>query len=229
MNNVNKQEIQRWLNTLDEPLIWVKEKENTFSSWHKQPFLSCNWLDNYIYIIDDNLAELRKLQIDKPGTKFEYWSERSKKWKKIQPINWNINIDYRIKIKYKYPIFKVGNKGTDGEYIVKFTSITNGEIVFAMPNNYYTVGEKLTNWVKHTDESWQDVLYDEEKGLYDKQPVLCYDNLDLTTRVLNFYDTKNKTTFSSDGTRNGCGYDNYIPYSHPDDDFIIEMYKNLEE
>ena len=72
-------------------------------------------------------------------------------------------------------------------------------------------------------------MYDEEKGLYDKQAVLCCDSLDLTTRVLNFYDAKNKTTFNIDGTRNDWVYDNYTPYPHPDDDFIIEMYKNLED
>ena len=140
MNNVNKQEIQRWLNTLDEPLIWVRGKENTFSSWHKQPFADCSWSNDCIYIIDDNLAELRKLQIDKPATKFEYWSEELKKWKEIQPINWNINVDYRIKSKHTYPIFKVANKGTGKEYIVKFTGLNVGEVVFAMADTTYNIG-----------------------------------------------------------------------------------------
>jgi len=31
------------------------------------------------------------------------------------------------------------------------------------------------------------------------------------------------------GNRKGVSYDNYAPYPHPDDDFIIEMYKKLKE
>jgi len=272
----HKKEIQRWLNNSSEPKVWVIAifKKN----WQLRKFSTCYWEDYCYYIIDDEQAELRKLQIDERRAEFEYYSVLKHGWVYTEKPLWNKYGQYRVKpifkvrdkIKYRdcnevctiksilddrymldnkeyilftnqfeyellkdefeYPIFKATSKGTDKEYIVKFTDLTTGEVVFAMPDAPYLVGVKANDWTAHTNnDKWQDVLYDKEKDLYDKQPILCWNNNYKTTKHIKFYDALNKCIFDYNGKGNGCRYDNYIPYPHPEDNFIIEMYKNLKD
>jgi len=222
----HKLEIQRWLENTNEPDVWVKNENDKIKTWKKQSFEDCSWDKNCHYIVDDKYAELRKIQIDKPDTKFEYWDEYEKKWLDTYPL-WDSCL-YRIKP--TYPIFKVSGKGTNEEFVVKFTGPTVGEVVFAMPDSTYTIGHVSDGWYEHNrKDCWEDVSYNPKRRLYDKQPIVCWDNNMETVRIVGFYDIENDGVFNIEGCRDGFEYDNYTPYPHPDDKFIIEMYRKLEK
>ena len=76
--------------------IWYREEE--WSSWG---LISVAW-DNKDaqYITNDKHAELRKLQIDKPDTKFEFFSIRDV-WVEAKP-QWNLELEYRVKVEPVY-------------------------------------------------------------------------------------------------------------------------------
>ena len=78
----------------------------------------------------------------------------------------------------------------------------------------------------------EDVIFDEEKGLYDKQPVWAWDNDDTCMRELKFYDAINKCCFTFKGTRGGISVDNYEAVTQETLDanpWIREMRKLLKE
>jgi len=238
----HKIEIQRWLENPNESGIWVKGKigKNTkwfnskfdeSSKWIKLKFEDCEWDENRHYIVDDEQAELRMLQIDEPNTNFEYYNEKIGRWLETVLPEWNINTKYRVKQEVKYPIFKVGKKGTEEEFIVKFTGLNSGEVVFVMPKSKYKIGYVSDTWFEHNRKGggWKDVNYNPERGLYDKQPIICWDNNMETAKIVGFYDVKNDGVFNIEGYRDGFEYENYVPYPHPDDKFITEMYRKLED
>jgi len=222
----HKDEIQRWLNNPKELGIWVRNKKDK-GIWGKINFEDCEWHNDFYYIVDDEQADLRRLQKDKPDTRFEFYSEHLGGWREIGCHIWDINLKYRIKQDFSYPIFKVANKGTDKEVIVKFTGLEQGIVVFKMPNSPYSIGYETDEWVQHTNNYWQDVVYSPERDLYDKQPVICWDNNKVINRNVGFYDAENDRVLNNIGFRNGYKYENYIPYPYPDDNFITEMYKKL--
>jgi len=229
MLEAHKKEIRRWLDNKSEPKMWVRRKNDKLKVWDKISFDDCYWLDNYYYIVDDEQANLRKIAVDELDATFEYYNESLDGWFETVLPEWNIDTKYRVKQKVEYPIFKVGNKGTDREFIVEFSSLTIGKVVFAMTNSCYSIGHIFAGELNHTDDCWEDVIYNSERGLFDKQPVLCWEGDNIFEKCIRFYDAKNDKTFSIKGNRDGFKPDNIIPYPHPNDDFIIEMYKNLKD
>jgi hypothetical protein len=118
------------------------------------------------------------------------------------------------KPKFNYPIYK---KNTIAKSIVKFTGLNTG-IHILSPNGLPSTGEEENDWVKHTDYIWEDIAYDEDRELYDKQPVWVWDdwdNRDTSGGVIRFYDAINKCTFwMHGGQRKGNRYDTYEPVSN---------------
>ena len=92
-------EFERWISA-GRPKVWVKALNYQKSEWiliSVQP----EWSKDNIYIVDDHQAELRKLQIDNPDTKFQACKPSSSKeecWYDCTPI-WYLNCRYRIKPK----------------------------------------------------------------------------------------------------------------------------------
>jgi len=223
----HKKEIQRWLYDKKEPKMWVKDKFVNNGEWFKVEFEDCSWDKECYYIVDDKCAELRKLQIDEPNTKIEYYSERLNRWFETTCPEWDINTKYRVK---QDPIFKVSNKGTNKEFIVRFTGLKTGKVVFAMPDSPHKIGYESDRWCNHNEEDcWKDVSYNPKRDLYDKQPIICWGNNMETVKIIGFYDIENDGVFNKEGYRDGFEYENYAPYPHPDDEFIIEMYIELED
>ena len=130
---------------------------------------------------------------------------------------------------FTYPIYKryIANHPAKG-MIVKFTSIEeNGEVVLS--TGIYKLGE-INNWTPPTDTNvWEDVTYDEERGLFDKQLVWVWDNGETHVRTLKFYNAKNRCTFSWRGKRNGIYWDNYEPYEGEYPKWAKEAYRTLED
>ena len=140
-------------------------------------------------------------------------------------------VTYELKEKkeeFKYPIFVKFLINGD---IIRFDSLNSGQVVFGM-NDTYEIGYKSDNWSPHINiKVWQILDYDAKRGLYDGQPILFYDK-GCCSRILGFYDAKNKSAFLSNGVRNGIGWDNIKPLTteqikafHSE---LVEMYNNLK-
>ena len=228
----HKKEIARWLNDPTEPELWVRAKYDETKSWYKISFYTSTWSEDYHYIVDDKLAELRKLQLDDSSIKFEYYNYELDGWIETTDPLWNLDTMYRINLDTRYPIFKVCNKDTNKAVVVKFTGLNSGEVVFAMPKSDYKVGFTFKCGLKHTDECWEDVEYNLERGLFDKQPVLCWNVVKgkvKSAKTINLYDAKNDCVFTLNGKRNGRKYTKYMKYPHPNDEFIVEMFRTLKD
>ena len=125
---------------------------------------------------------------------------------------------------YHYPMYC---KGKDLSLVVKFTELQSGEVV--VNSSPCKVGNKSTNWTKHTDTNvWQQLEVCEITGFFDGQLVWCWENIDTHSRYLRFYDVKNKSTFYYNGTRNGNYYSNYEPFEGNYPDWALEAFQTLE-
>lgn len=129
---------------------------------------------------------------------------------------------------FEYPIYKQG-PDIISDVIVKFTSLQEGEVVY-VGSSHFRLHRVSDRWTPHTNAKvWKDVAFDEERGLYDKQLVWCWDNSYTHARTLRFYDAKNKCAFSGYGKSNWYDYDNCEPYEGTWPEWAIEAYKTLED
>lgn len=137
--------------------------------------------------------------------------------------------ELKVKCKnFKYPI--VCRSKSYG-YIVKFTSITKGEILIN-PNACSEVNKQHKDIVPHTNTNvWQEIAYDEDRNLYDKQVVWAWDDAYKFLRIIGFYDAENDAIINSKtGKRNTLFYSNYeaVPQEQIPQ-FMLDAYKNLED
>jgi len=95
-----KKEFNRWVDK-KQPAVWVKKRTSNIWSLEITPFWKY-YKNEYIYIVDDEQAELRKLQINKPDTKFQYYDSLSNHWFSKSNPKWCINTKYRKKPKEWY-------------------------------------------------------------------------------------------------------------------------------
>ena len=124
--------------------------------------------------------------------------------------------------------------------VVKFLNKEDCEVLFVFnkdkANDYakaYLFGNKievgmLIQFEDINESKWKDVLYDEERGFWDGQPVWCWDKDYETIKSLGFYDAKHNRLFDITGSRCGNMYDNYEPYPHLTDEWVIEAYNKLK-
>jgi hypothetical protein len=130
---------------------------------------------------------------------------------------------------FKYPIYM---QWLQDKAVVKFIAKNTGVVVVAgsSGSEMTSLGFSFDKWIPHTDENfWQPIVYDEERGIADKQLCECSES-DTHIRIVGFYDAKNKCLFSFNGRRNGFSYDNYcpIPYvKYPD--WAKEAQSTLED
>lgn len=147
----------------------------------------------------------------------------------VFPASEKEEVKEEVKEEIKYPIYARSN---DIGNIVKFTSIGTGEVVLLSNESNLSVGYTSTLFVQHNDkEHWQILDYNEERGLYDTQPVLCWSKYSKSHRILSFYDVENDKSFDSCGNR-GNEFDNMKTLKKEQliafKDEIAEMYKNLK-
>ena len=114
-----------------------------------------------------------------------------------------------------YPVYM---QHTVSKAVVRFTGLKDGVVVVAqLGKGMYDVGFSTDVWAVHTDRKiWTPILFDEERGIADKQLCVVWDNEDTHQRFLQFYDAINKCAFMYNGNRNDGNYDNYtpIPYNN---------------
>jgi len=97
-NEQIKKEFSTWIN-LDRPAVWVR---NYFKNGEWYITNSPAWDENYVYIVDNEHAELRKLQKDEPYTKFQIWREFEEEWWDCECPMWNPKHKFRVKPKEWY-------------------------------------------------------------------------------------------------------------------------------
>jgi len=124
-----KKEFNRWLEA-GRPTVLVKD----FSQGEEWYTVRCPaWSRNKIYIVEDHQAELRKLQIDEPDTKFQIWREFEEEWWECECPMWNPKHKFRVKPKEWYedpemvdkPVW-VSDDYSSEEYITLFKRFSKG-------------------------------------------------------------------------------------------------------
>ena len=210
--------------------ILVRDKEN--DSWYS--INNPSFAEKDDYLINDAYVELRKAIYE--GKSIEFLDMHTNKWSESITQNPNCIFvhevkRYRVKKEIKYPVYKKNQ-----DVIAKFINEERMKPVFLINLDtkmfrHLDVRSEVIGCTFYHDinhKEWEDVVYDEETGLWDGQPVWCWDDGTETLRVLKFYDAKNKVCFNSEGGRSGYFCDNYIPYPHVMDEWIIESYKKLK-
>ena len=134
----------------------------------------------------------------------------------------------KLKTKGDYPkFFKHRAKG----YIVKFTGLERGEVVFA--SSIKDIGVKSDTFSRHTNtDVWKEIPYDKETGFYHKQLVWCWDTIWTHLKQLRFYDVRNSCSFYWDGTGDSAEFDNYEPYDWSCafiNEWAVEAVKTLKD
>lgn len=124
---------------------------------------------------------------------------------------------------FTYPIYC---KWKHSSLVVKFTGLQSGEVVV---NEYQNIGDKHDDWRTHTDTTvWQQLDVCEETGFFDGQLVWCWDDNITHSKLLRFYDVKNKCTYNPLGKRSGFVYNNYVPFEGNYPDWALEAFQTLE-
>jgi hypothetical protein len=134
--------------------------------------------------------------------------------------------ELKAELKTEYPMYK---RSTVSKCIVKFTGRTEGEVM-VVGNGVHTKGEFSTGWIPHGVKTiWEDVIYDEEKGMFDKQLVWCWNIISTHSRVARFYDAINKCSYTCMGERHGLEFDSYEPYKGEYPEWARRVYDKLED
>ena len=118
MNNEQlKEEFSRWIDS-NRPRVYYRQKD--YKTWFVTNFP--NWENDIVYIVEDDQASLRKLQIDKPDTIFQEFCFTVADWVDLPQDNkwtWYHHGTYRIKpIKdnYKFLVKETYKKIYDRHY-----------------------------------------------------------------------------------------------------------------
>ena len=129
------------------------------------------------------------------------------------------------KEEFNYPIYC---KLKHSSLVIKFTGLNSGELV--VNSEYSNIGDKNTDWRRHTDtDVWQQLDVCEKTGFFDGQLVWCWEDDDTYIRYLKFYDAKNECTYyQCDGCRKGHVFDNYEPFEGNYPDWALEAFQTLE-
>ena len=141
-------EFTRWI-LAGTPGIWIKQDDSTI--WYLE-HTTCWTSSNATYIVDDEHAELRKLQVNDPDTKFQWFT--GQRWRNCGNIpNWDIGIKYRIK-----PEPKVERRWRHARDENEFTTITN----FYMSDSYAKKHKYFKDGWYKLENNYIDVLIDKE-------------------------------------------------------------------
>jgi len=109
-----------------------------------------------------------------------------------------------------FPVYK---RHVDIGIVVEFTSETSGRILLSRSKD--RLNKKEYNLKSCTDAVWVDLPYNEKRGLYHGQPIICWDDSARYIRSLTFYNAKEDRTFRYTGSsKMGPKYKHYeaIPF-----------------
>ena len=128
------------------------------------------------------------------------------------------------KEEFEYPIYC---KHINASLVIKFTGLESGEVIVNSKNR--NKGETSSTWSGHTDNNvWQQLDVCKKTGFFDGQLVWCWNKYLTHIRHLRFYDAKNKCTYSYNGDKDGCNYNNYEPFEGNYPDWALEAFQTLK-
>ena len=128
------------------------------------------------------------------------------------------------KEKITYPIYC---KVKHSSLVVKFTELQSGEVV--VDGKCYKTKATIFGCKECTDTRfWQRLDVCKKTGFFDGQLVWCWDDEHTHSRVLRFYDAKNKCTYHYLGRRGGSSYHNYSPFEGNYPDWALEAFQTLD-
>ena len=137
------------------------------------------WSVNSHYIVDDVHSTIRKICIDRPGTRLKYHYAGETVWRKATTPTWDVNNLYEIDTSIVYPIIK---RERSTGIIVRFTDLTKGVVVRGNGGLQSSVG---FSWECFNpcdrDDLWEDVDGSATYGVPEwykhtspKHPILCW-------------------------------------------------------
>lgn len=137
------------------------------------------------------------------------------------------NENYLYRLKQKFPIFKY-NK--EDNMVVKFTNKNTSICVFEDSINSIGNIIKNDNLEDYNNEGWITLSYNKEKDLYNRQPVICWDDEDKLEFTLGYYNVEHDAMFTDYG-KGYAEFDNIVALSKeqlkafPE---IVNNFKNLK-
>ena len=201
----HKEEMIRFANSEVGTAVWWREK--TFDSWKliKNPL----WSEDYVYVVDNKYAELRKKSVDEDRA-IQMYNTIDSKWETP-----TFNLDFSAPIesyrlepkedKFNYPIYKrcIYKANFYTGCVVEFTGETEGVIVKDTERTRefdHHIRCRLDNWIPHTDtNAWEDYDYVEPTYYYQWEILLSTGKVKVSDFMTNKYAEKFK--YEKDGWR----------------------------
>lgn len=140
------------------------------------------------------------------------------------------DLEFRLKPKEEYPIFKINDLGEIWKFTDKDTSICmlSDDLICTTVDKNFT-GSKFDI---NDSNYWNTIPYNKERGLYHKQPIWCWLNDDKYGRSIRFYNFYKDELISPCDSNYSHGFQNIEPIT-PDQlkvmSFVWKMYKQLED
>ena len=217
-------EMNRWAKAPDGTNLWRRRLDEESDEWTLHNDVTWNaW---FIYIVDDEWAELRKAQTDGKQLQINYGSG----WKDLELNDDRMeNTSYRnwrIKPEVEFPVYR---RRKESGCIARFDSEDTYKILMSSDIDSPIGCVVLTTEYYDRDDIWEPVETVEIYGetYYDTQPVRAWDN-DPIYSELRFIDAKNGRVFSpSSGYRTGPAFENYAPIKCIED-WMVEAWKELK-
>ncbi len=165
-----------------------------------------NWINDEIYVIEDEHFEARKAFA--LGEAIQ--GRKNSHWYRMESPTWDEDYMYRVEIVYP-KFFKEKSSGI----IVKFSSLTSGVVVEGVDSPQKGTGFTWNCFVSHDRTDWWEEC--DEPKWYDNIPkkgVLCWVSVSAPTnevaRIISYYNSGIEYPF---GTKGGLRYKYATPVS----------------
>jgi len=204
-HRIHREEMKRFADSEEGTAVWYRQK--TVTNW--RTILEPTWNEDYIYILDDEDAELRKKSADE-NRPIQVYDTIFSEWETPKhELEFNSDIkSYRLEPKedkFKYPIYKlcIYKDHFYSGCVVEFTGETEGVIVKDTERTRefnHHIGYRLDNWIPHTDtNAWKDHDYIEPIAYYRWEQLIMNGSILTSSHITDKYAEKHN--FENSGWR----------------------------
>jgi len=150
MIHTQKEEIGRWVNSPEGTGVWINKQHGNGWFLHSDKSMNC-WYPEFLYVVDDEWAELRKAQIDGKQLQLNPTFSKNGVWmdKKLTDDRMSFDTPKQWRIKHDEPVY-------EWQVILKRDNDS-----FWMSNDWYTEEEA----VKHFKNSYIVKMYEPSKRI----------------------------------------------------------------
>jgi hypothetical protein len=215
-------EIKEKLSTGNYNIVFKQKINNKWSLCYRPNDLV--WRNDFDYkVIHRKHRNILDAYLEDNNVEIEF--KATNKWFKLEGdfINTYSPLTiYNIVEKEEYPQFKASDD-------TEVSKLEKDKATIMISENPNRIGiDYKSDLIKYL----KPIPYNEEKGLYHKQPIWCWDEEACSARIIRFYDVVNDCTFMYDGSSGGILFDNIEPIT-PEQlktmPFLWEMYKQLKD